>query len=483
MAHVDYPQTYCSGGVARRNVTPPVGMYHRMWGAATGDRSTGVHRPLWATALALAPDRQDTDSGRNEAQIIVAVDHCLLWTEEMTALRTAVCQRAGVRLDQVQVAFSHTHAAGLLDPGRANLPGGEMIAPYLELLAERIADAAAEALAALRRVRIVYGTGRCTLAANRDYWDQASGQFVCGLNPAGPADDAVLVARIADEQGHAVATVVNYACHPTTLAWDNSLISPDYVGAMREVVEAASGAPCLFLQGASADLGPRHGFVGDVAVADRNGRMLGHAAASAIESLPAAGVRFEYAGPVVSGATLGVWEYRPLSPDDLCEKHRWHSDALAIPLPYRPDLPNLQETENELARWERSETDAADRGDVFAARDCHAQAERMRRQLSRLRMLPPGDHLNVTAAVWRLGDAYWVFASGEYYQQLQLELRRRFPHQAVLVTTVTNGWLPGYVPVAETYGKGVYQESIAVVARGSLEQLIESVAEVMSKFS
>src|SRR5439155_5648567 len=162
---------------------------------------------------------------------------------------------------------------------------------------------------------IVYGQVGCSLAAERDFFDE--GQFVCGFNPGMPADDTVLVARVTDESGQLMATVVNYACHPTTLAWDNTLISPDYVGALREVVEQATGAPCLFLQGASGDLGPREGFVGDTAVADRNGRQLGHAVLSALESLPPPGTRFVYTGPVVSGATLGTWVHEPLSPEAL----------------------------------------------------------------------------------------------------------------------------------------------------------------------
>src|SRR5207253_8221332 len=109
-----------------------------------------------------------------------------------------------------------------------------------------------------------------------------------------------------------LGTIVNYACHPTTLAWENTLVSPDYVGAMREVVERETGAPCLFLQGSSGDLGPRDGYTGDTAVADRNGRQLGFAALSGLEAMPPAGTYFEYAGPVVSGATLGSWEHRPL---------------------------------------------------------------------------------------------------------------------------------------------------------------------------
>src|SRR6185295_10965514 len=131
-------------------------------------------------------------------------------------------------------------------------------------------------------------------------------QFVCGYNPNGPADDTVLIARVSDETGRPLAAIVNYACHPTTLAWENTLISPDYVGALREVVERTAGMPCIFLQGASGDIGPREGFVGDTAVADRNGRELGYAVLAALEALPPPGTRFQYKGPVVSGATLGA---------------------------------------------------------------------------------------------------------------------------------------------------------------------------------
>src|SRR5262249_49439974 len=136
---------------------------------------------------------------------------------------------------------------------------------------------------------------------------------------------------------------VNYACHPTTLAWDNTQISPDYVGAMREVVEQATGAPCLFLQGASGELGPREGYVGDPAVADRNGRQLGFAALSALTSLPAAGTRFRYAGPIVSGATLGAWAHELLSGIDAERKKIWRIWRWREPLAYRPGQPTAEQ--------------------------------------------------------------------------------------------------------------------------------------------
>jgi hypothetical protein len=478
MPHVDFPQSFCQGAVARRDITPPVGIYHRMWGAAKHDQSTGVHRPLLATALALRASSQSGAEDRGlTTQVLVAIDHCLLWTEEIDALRAQVCRAAGLEPEELHITFSHTHAAGLMDPARADLPGGNLIAPYLAVLAQRIADAIREALAALVPLRIVYGSGRCALARNRDFWDAENHLFACGFNPAGIQDDTVLVARVTDEQSRTLATLVNYACHPTTLAWDNTLISPDFVGAMRELVESATAAPCLFLQGASGDLGPRQGYVGDVAVADRNGRELGYAALAALESLPRPGLQFEYTGPVISGARLGTWDYRPLRAETLREKHRWRCKTFSIDLSYRDDLPTREETETQLAGWQAEEQQAQRRGDPARARDCRAQAERMTRQLARLRSLPPGKTVPLTASLWQLGDAFWLAVQGEHYNLLQRALRDRFSSHPLVIATVTDGWRPGYVPTAETYGRGIYQESIAIVAPGSLELLIEAIGE------
>jgi hypothetical protein len=310
---------------------------------------------------------------------------------------------------------------------------------------------------------------------NRDFWDEASQQFVCGVNPSGETDDTVLVARVSGAGGDPLATVINYACHPTTLAWQNTLVSPDYVGAMREVVEAATGALCVFLQGASADIGPRQGYVGDVRIADQNGRELGYAALAALEALPPANRRFEYIGPVVSGATLGTWDYRDLSTDEQATKRRWRFCQWSVELQRRADLPDREQTENELVRWLAVERAANEQGDMAQARDARAQAERMTRQLARLRAAPSGHRVAVTVALLHLGDAYWVLLQGEYYHVLQRTLRKRLAASPVLVSTVTGGWSPGYVPPANLYGRGVYQESIAVVAPGSLEAMIDAI--------
>jgi hypothetical protein len=466
MDHIDTPQTKCRAGFARTDITPPVGIYHRLWGAATHERSTGVHRPLTATALYL-----ESPNG-GDAQIIIGVDQCLLDAADIATIRARVGEATCANASQVHVACSHTHASGWMSRSREPYPGGELIGPCLKWLPHKSADMARRAVDAAKPATIVFGNSRFSLAAQRDYRDVERHQFVCGFNPDGIADDSVQIGRAIADDGVTLGTIVNYACHPTTLAWQNTLISPDFVGAMREVVEQHTSAPCLFLQGASGDLGPRDGFVGDVAVADRNGRQLGFAALAGLEALPPPRTRFQYAGPVVSGATLGTWKHHPIEVDS-----HWSWRTITVDLPYRADLPTIEHTEKELARWEENEQAARGLNDIDLARDCRAHVERMTRQLIRLRALPSGKTYPYRISIGRTGTALWVLCPGELYQTFQTTLRSRVPDNAVIVATLANDWQPGYLPTAESYGHGIYQETIAVLAAGSLEMLIESVCK------
>jgi len=446
-----------------------------MWGAATHDRAQGVDRPLRATLAMFAPLSSD-EVKPDQRQILISLDHCVLGAVEHRQLVERIARASRQPEACFLVVFTHTHAAGLMGLERIEFPGGDLIPPYLESLAATCARLTLECEERLEEAEVVYGTGRCDLAANRDFYDGERGVWVCGFNPGVPSDDRVVVARITSSRGAPMATMVNYACHPTTLAWANTLVSPDYVGSLRELVEQQSGAPCLFLQGASGDLGPREGFVGDSAVADRNGRILGWAALSALEGLPVPGTTFVYSGPVVSGATLGAWEHRELAGKELAALALWRVERWSEPLAYRPGNPRREDLEADLVRLASEERQAAEGGHAELARDSRAMAERKRRLLHRLAQLPSGPCYPLQVVLWRMGASYWVGVQGESYSVLQRELRARFPERCIVVASLAADWGASYLPPAELYGQGLYQESIAVVAPGSLEQLIESVA-------
>jgi hypothetical protein len=90
--------------------------------------------------------------------------------------------------------------------------------------------------------------------------------------------------------------------------------------------------------------------------------------------------------------------------------------------------------------------------------------------------LPQGDSYPLQVVFWRIGDAVWLGVQGESYSLFQTELRRRFPDKVLIIASIAADWGASYLPPRDLYDIGIYQESIAVVAAGSLEQLIDSIA-------
>jgi hypothetical protein len=441
--------TRCRFGVAVRDVTGPVGIYMRWWGAASHDVADGIHRPSTATAIMIAPLE-----GVGQERALVALDYCCFQNpDDERTLRRTVRERTGIAEEAFILNCAHQHSTVNAGSQIADKPGGELGAAYRAHLADAITAAILEAREGLAPAWITYGQGRCSLAANRDYWDSEAARWACGYNPDGFADDTLLVARVTGDDGAVRATLFNYACHPTTLAWDNHLLSPDYVGAAREVLERAFGAPALFMQGASGDLGPRVGFVGDTAVADRNGRQLGYAAASAIEAIPPPATTFTYTGIVTSGADIGTWAHRPSGAENRHAASRLAVHGEQVPLLIKP-LPSATELETRLAA-------ATER----------AEGEKLHRRLNLRRALGETEEHTLSLWFWRLGDAVFVTIPDEPYAVLQQTLRQTFPETPIFVLGLTNGSL-GYLCPRDTYGSGRYQERQSPYQPGCLETTI-----------
>ncbi|WP_406247544.1 hypothetical protein ACI7YT_18065 [Microbacterium sp. M] len=445
---IKVPRSAVRVGVARRDITPPIGIRAKNWGPADWERSEGVHRPFALTALALI-------GGDDRQRLLLAVDGT--WWRRVAderRVRETILEGLGLEPDQLMLSLSHTHAGAVLCASDAHLPGGELIPGYLDALAAAGIAAGREALVGAQPGLIEWTQGRCALAADREL--DLDGRALVGYNPAGGSDDTVVVGRIS--VGGAVrATLVNYACHPTTLAWQSREVSPDYVGAMRETVETATGAACLFVQGASGELAPREQYTGDVLVADRHGRSLGHAVLAALDGLPAPGEEVVLDRVVESGAPLAVWTGRPAAAD---ATSAGTVDAVELPL---RDLPALDELAEE---WK----------DI----DPRSREER----LGRARNLREGYIDGSTVAhpvwAWRFGDAIVLGHPGEAYSRLQRTLRARFPETTIVVMNLTNG--PGfvYLPTREAYDRGAYQAWQTPLAAGALELLEEHACRLVA---
>ncbi len=85
MMHPTKPRTfrhasfYGQIGIARADVTPPVGIYARNWGAAKHDLARAVHRPLTLTAMTL------TSAAGGHSLVLVEAD--LGWWKSLQTCR------------------------------------------------------------------------------------------------------------------------------------------------------------------------------------------------------------------------------------------------------------------------------------------------------------------------------------------------------------------------------------------------------------
>jgi len=439
-------------GLARKDITPPTGIYCRCWGAAEHDTATGVHRPLTVTTISF---RKTTDS---EPFFLVGVDLIGINPEIEIAVREKLSERFHLKPEQLLINAGHPHATPPLCMGLEDKPGGELIAPYIEKVTDAITESCLDALENQELSVLSWKYGKCSLAANRDLPDPGKRErYLCGFNPSVQADDTLLVGRIARPDGKVRGIIVNYACHPVTLAWENSLVSPDYIGAMRELVEATvPDSFCLFLQGASGELNPREDFVGKTEIADKQGRELGYAVLSTIEGMfpPESGLVFDRA--VESGAPLANWKRVAVAVSGELK-----GITRQAPIQFKALL-SIEEIDEEIKQ-------CRDRALL-------ERLDRKRKKIIELSKIPQNE---MPVYAWRLGSSFLLAQGGEAYSGLQTELRKSFPETSVAVLNLTNMGSFGYLPPAELYGEDLYQVWQSPLERGCLELMIEAGQEAL----
>lgn len=268
-------ETSLLAGVGRVNVTPPIGI--QLFGYHRKSPMTDVHDPLFMTALALVDA-----TGASDPLVLLAIDHIGMGRRESLALRSAAAVAAGTSVGRVAACFSHTHSGP--DTERRDWHGRERPPDALErvygaTLPAQAASATRLAMQRLRPARAGHGMAVSEAGVNRRIRGP-TGRAEQRVNPAGLVDRDVVALRIDAEDGRPIASVVHYGIHGTVFKSDNLACSADAAGAVRDTVEAATGAPCLFVQGAAGDVNPR--WRGDEAALRRTGWELGGAALRAV---------------------------------------------------------------------------------------------------------------------------------------------------------------------------------------------------------
>jgi hypothetical protein len=340
-----------------------------------------------------------------------------------------------------------------------------MVAPWFENLQRWSAEAAAEAVANLQPAELRSGRGECLINANRRAIT-ANGEPFLGINRDGPCDHEVRVIKFDDLEGQTLTTIVNFACHGTIMGPSNRLITPDFPGPMKRVVEAAVGGKCMFLQGASGNQGPVQGFQGDVKVYRQLGAVLGHEAAKVALSLSCVPSAERFREVIPSGAPLGRYdsEFATITglPLKVLEKE--------IAAPLREGLPEKKAAAGKLASWKEKLRTARENKDDASITEATYMARRADIQLRMADDFGGKSTAGVRTHFICFGDVALVGCNIEPFAEIGMIIKAQSPFPVTCVSGYTNGRM-AYMATAEEWPKGGYEVENSPFGQGAAEVL------------
>ena len=443
-------------GAGRTDITPPIGIAHAGWGAATHQRAEGVDMPFYATVLYV------TDGELELA--IVDLDIGVLTNFDDAAIRSEVSSTAGIKRENLRLSATHTHSGPVnrlswLDEGM------ELVGPYWDSLPERVATAVNAARHSAKPAHVGVGTGSSSINVNRRP-ALDNGTLFTGRNWEGTVDQEVGVVAINDTDGNPIATLLNFACHPTILGPANKLLSPDYPGYARKVVEQYGGGTCLFLQGAAGNCGPTHGFIGEVAVAQWLGERLGLEAARVRLEIDPVPRKERLVEVVQSGADLGMYTDDAVDePDSTLRIINTHA---TLPV---GDFPSVDEAQADFDSAVETLNRTRETGNEVEIKLAVSNAKRAGFVLSNATRTADGP-MAMPVQAMRIGPAALVAIPVEAFCEIGIEVKANSPASQTLFSGYTNGYM-GYMPMADNFEEGGYEVTTTPMAAGAAEETID----------
>jgi len=386
-------------GTARRFVSPPKGIYLIGYGDRTfGNR--GIRDDLTATVVTFS-------DGDNQVSI-VACD--LLAINEQTVAR--IQQIAG---KATVICCSHTHSGPVVYADRKSSKKNQH---YVDYLISQIAEAVAESRQSLQHVTLSWAQGESGIAVNRR--EKSSDNTVeIGRNLDGPVDRSIGILHLKSISGAPVANLINFSCHNVVLGPKNYLVSADWAGSMRRRTEEVTGAPTLFIQGATADLNPDHDWgPGDSQAVEALGKKVAQAALAAMADL----VPVE-SGPIthyqeavwIPLETTAASDQPPTTYRKVLSKTAGLPSFLVDPvLNYR--YPWATQVEARQGHWA----------------------------------------IPMSLTLIQLGKLLWVGYGAEVFNQIGTQIKDISPTEHTIFSSMTNGCI-GYLPTAEEHPLGGYE--------------------------
>ncbi len=436
-----------TAGVARVDITPPIGF--RLQGAMRRiEPSTGVESPLLARALVLADEKTK----------VVIFDCDLIGVDLPLGdkIRKTVGARLGIPASRVILGCTHTHNGPCTTRGTIGGPhhaGGkpgeiEILEAYIETLVHQLEGVAVLADSQRQPARAAAGCGEAPGGIHREEL-LPDGRIVVGQNPSGPKDHSVNVLRVDDLNGKPIAVMTGYAAHPVVMGYNTRLLSPDFPGVVKRIVEQVTGATCIYLTGAAGNQALTQFLQDDWGQMERIGGVIGSEVVKVfygIETRPHKVIR--ELGVSLSSIALYHTEFMD-GPTHRC----FQAASRQVTVPLRP-MPSLEQAEAELAKatanLKKLESDNEPTTKTYPARMVKIWAEGV---VGKLKAGIKQENKDFEIVGFRLDDFALVGMPGEPFVEIGLAVKKRSKAKHTQFAGYCNSVI-AYWPTADAVRQG-----------------------------
>ncbi|MGE7883873.1 neutral/alkaline non-lysosomal ceramidase N-terminal domain-containing protein [Bacillus sp. NPDC094077] len=229
-------------GVCKVDITPPLGIdfigYHR---------ETGIHHieeRIYGTIFVFEKDEVKT--------VFISIDNIGMLVEDTNIIRERVASELHVPFERITVVYTHTHS------GPETVGDHPLIKSYKTILLNNVVQGAVTANNKLKLCEVGWGVTIGEIGVNRRE-RTSDGKAKMGTNIEGVVDNRIGMLAIRDAETKELSGIVVFCtAHPNVLKGDSDVLSADYPGMTREILEKILNCHVIIVQGAAGNVNAKY---------------------------------------------------------------------------------------------------------------------------------------------------------------------------------------------------------------------------------
>lgn len=408
-------------GVCKVDITPPVGIdfvgYHRETGI------NNIEEHIYGTIFVFEKDEMKT--------VFISIDNIGMLVEDTNMIRERVASELHMPFERITVVYTHTHS------GPETVGDDPLVRSYKTLLVNNVVQGAITANNNLRSCEVGWGVTTGEIGVNRRE-RTSDGKAKMGTNVEGVVDKRIGMLALRDAETKELCGIVVFCtAHPNVLKGDSDVLSADYPGMTREILENIVNCPVIIVQGAAGNVNAKY----------RSSR----------EALK----QMAY---ILSGHVLTML---PTVTYSRIVKLRTISSTVQMQL---KDIPEVDEIRSMAQLAEKQWGVNTDEWLTIV----------LEKYMQGIRQL----RIDLEVQLFQVNDGMFSGIPMEPFSETALEMKERLQNEIAFLSGYTNGYI-GYLPTKEEFAYGGYEVELSPVVYGPVTNLLmppeENTAELVVK--